>query len=395
MRISVRPFAAAAALVVAALACTPPPDGTGTGSGEPTVIVGDDDVRLNEIQLLGSHNSYHRAPEPTILLLLGLGGAILPDVVGQLGSPAALDYTHAPLPTQLARGIRTFELDIYADPAGGRFSQPRLPQILGLQNPALPVGVDQPGFKVIHIADVDYISNCFTLQTCLAEIRDWSDSHPNHLPIVINLEMKGDGLPVPAGLGFTPVLPFDAAQLDAVDQELVAALGNRLLTPDEVRGSSPDLRTAITTVGWPTVAAARGQVLVFMDNADLRSTYLTGHPSLTGRAMFTSSGEGQPDGAILKLNEPGDGSEIARLVREGYIVRTRADGVDPSSPPTAAQRDTAFASGAQIIHSDFPPGEPKWDSGYVASFGTKVSARCNPVLAASSSCTPAAVIESP
>jgi electron transfer flavoprotein alpha subunit len=41
-----------------------------------------------------------------------------------------------------------------------------------------------------------------------------------------------------------------------------------------------------------------------MDNADKRALYLDGHPSLAGRVMFTSSGEGQPDGAIVKENDP-------------------------------------------------------------------------------------------
>ena len=386
---------AAAALSAAAVlaACVPAPDGTGTGAGEPIVVAGDDQVRLNEIQLLGSHNSYHIAPEPSILYALTIGGALLPDLVGQLGNPAALDYTHAPLPLQLQRGIRTFELDIYADPTGGRFAQPRLPQLLGLQNPTLPTGMNQPGFKVIHIADVDYLSSCSTLQICLGQIRTWSDAHPGHLPIVINLELKGGALPVPAGLGFTPILPFDAPQLDAVDAEITTALGDRLITPDVVRDGAADLRTAITTEGWPTIAETRGKVLVFMDNADLRSTYLAGHASLAGRAMFTSSGFGAPDGAFLKVNNPGDGSQIRSLVEQGYIVRTRADGVEPSDPPTAAKRDIAFASGAQVIHSDFPPGEPKWDSGYVASFGTRVHGRCNPVNTTASSCQAAAVIE--
>ncbi|MFN8051120.1 MAG: phosphatidylinositol-specific phospholipase C1-like protein [Acidimicrobiales bacterium] len=364
---------------------TPPP-------AEPTTVVGDDLVRLNQLQLVGSHNSYHQAPEGTILLPLTLGGLAVPGLVDALGNPLALNYTHAPLPTQLDRGIRTFELDIYADPTGGRFAQPRLPQLLGLQNPTLPQHMDQPGFKVIHIADVDFLSSCSTLQLCLGEIRAWSDAHPGHLPIVINLELKGDSLPLPAELGFTPVLPFGAAELDAVDAELRTALGDRLITPDDVRGGAATLRDAITTTGWPTVRASRGKVLFFMDNSETRSTYLAGHPSLAGRVMFTSSGEGQPDGAILKENDPGDGSRIRSLVQQGYIVRTRAD-ADTVPDPSTAKRDVALASGAQIVHSDYPPGEPRWNTGYVVSFGTRVAARCNPVTTSAATCAAAAVIE--
>ena len=373
--------------------CVP---GTGTGGGptttEPTTVAGDDQIRLNQIQLLGSHNSYHIAPEGTILIPLTLGGLAVPGLVQGLGNPLALNYTHAPLPTQLARGIRTFELDVYADPDGGRFSQPRLLQLFNVQNPNIPPGLDQPGLKVLHIADVDFLSTCVTLQACLGQIRTWSDAHPDHLPIVINLELKGDGLNLPATFGFTSILPFDATQLDAVDAELRTALGDRLITPDDVRGSAATLRDAITTTGWPTVKDSRGKVLFFMDNADVRSTYLAGHPSLAGRVMFTSSGEGQPDGAILKVNDPGDGTEIRNLVQQGYIVRTRTDD-DPVADPSPARRDVALASGAQIVHSDYPAGEPRFNTGFELTFGTRVASRCNPVTTTAATCAAAAVIE--
>ena len=391
-RISGRTLALVALMGAVALGCTPM-SAAPTGPPEPTVVSGDDQIRLNQLQLIGSHNSYHTAPEGAVLLPLLLGSAVAPQLAQSLGDPLELNYNHAPLPTQLARGIRSFEIDIYADPAGGRFAHPRLPQLLGLSNPVLPTNMDQPGFKVIHIADVDYLSTCATLQICLGQIRDWSDAHPAHLPIIINIEMKDSGISLPIDLGFARVLPFDGPTLDAVDAELRAALGDRLLTPDDVRGDAPDLRTAIATKGWPTVKASRGKVMFFIDNSDLRSPYLVGHPSLQGRVMFTSSGEGQPDGAVLLVDDAGDGSRIRRLVQQGYIVRTRADGVDARIDSSVVKRDTALASGAQIVHSDYPPGEPKWNSGYEVTFGTRVAGRCDPVTSTPATCNPAAVIE--
>ena len=111
-------------------------------------MVGDDQIRLNQIQLVGSHNSYHIAPEGTILIPLTLGGLAVPGLVEGLGNPLSLNYTHAPLPTQLQRGVRTFELDVYADPLGGRFSVPRLVELFNVQQPNIPPGLDQPGLKV-------------------------------------------------------------------------------------------------------------------------------------------------------------------------------------------------------------------------------------------------------
>jgi len=363
-------------------------DGLSDGAGEPTVPSGDDTVRLNQLQFIGSHNSYHVAPEAPILQWLDFFAKQAPAVASALGGSDLINYTHAPLATQLQRGVRSFELDIAADPAGGKFARPLLPDILTL-SVKRPTGVSQPGMKVIHIQDIDFISTCPTLVACMSALKTFSDAHPGHLPVIINLELKDENLPSPVDA--TKMIPFDATQLDAVDAEIRSVLGDRLITPDDVRGSAADLRTAITTTGWPTVAESRGKFLFFIDNADKRSAYLDGHPSLAGRAMFTSSGEGQPDGAVLKENDPADGSRIRQLVQQGYIVRTRAD--DNVTAPNAAQRDIALASGAQVIHSDFIPGESDRLSGYVVSFGTRVSARCNPVNTTALTCTAAAAVE--
>ncbi|CAN5467217.1 phosphatidylinositol-specific phospholipase C1-like protein [soil metagenome] len=391
-----RSIVAAGVLTVNAVGCTvSPPSNSGTGGlggggDEPTTPVGDDVVRLNQLQYIGSHNSYHVAPEAPILQWLDFFAAAVPVVSTALGDPQQLNYTHAPLTTQLARGIRSFELDIAADPTGGKFAHPLVPEILKLAV-APPTGMDQPGMKVVHIQDIDFQSTCQPLIACLGELATWSDAHPDHLPVIINLELKDDSLPAP--FDATQIVPFDSAQLDAVDAELRSVLGDRLLTPDDVRGDAIDLHTAITTTGWPTVAESRGRFLFFIDNANKRDVYLDGHPSLEGRVMFTSSGEGQPDGAVLKENEPGDGTRIAALVQQGYLVRTRADA--DVVAPTTAPRDVALASGAQVVHTDFPPGESKASNGYVVTFGTRVAARCNPVSTTPETCSAAVAVEAP
>jgi len=291
---------AAATVLVAACAPTPttPPASTTTTTVVdplPQTPVGDDAIRLNQIQLVGSHNSYHVAPDPQILGLLNTLAGAFPALASGLGDPNALNYTHASIPDQLAAGIRTFELDTWADPTGNRFSNPKLNANFGFHDPQLDyAALAQPGFKVFHIVDIDQRSRCVSLELCLEQIRTFSNAHPDHLPIIINLELKADALPAP--LSGTSVLPFDAAQFDALDAQLRDVLGDRLITPDDVRGSAPDLRTAIETTGWPTVADSRGKVLFFLDNEGLRDGYLVGHPTLEGRVLFTSSGEGQPTG---------------------------------------------------------------------------------------------------
>jgi len=50
--------------------------------------------------------------------------------------------------------------------------------------------MEKPGFKVMHVQDVDYRSACEPFTACLAEVRAWSKAHPNHLPVFILVETK-------------------------------------------------------------------------------------------------------------------------------------------------------------------------------------------------------------
>ena len=97
-------------------------------------------------------------------------------------------------------GIRQFELDVFADPEGGRFATPAaFRMVKGLD----PVGPDllEPGFKVIHTPDVDYRTTCTTLKACLTTIRDWSRANPWHVPIMIQIEAKDGALRIRDGVG--------------------------------------------------------------------------------------------------------------------------------------------------------------------------------------------------
>jgi hypothetical protein len=86
---------------------------------------------------------------------------------------------------------------------------------------------------------------------------------------------------------------------------------------------------------------------------------------------------------------------ITDLARQGYLVRTRADEpvVTPKSGDTT-QRDAGFASGAQIVSTDYPVDglADRWGSDYVAALPGAVVARCNPVRAPEG-CRPADLTE--
>lgn len=118
-----------------------------------------------------------------------------------------------------------------------------------------------PGFKVLHMPDVDFRSSCLTLVACLSLIKDWSDAHPDHAPILIMLNAKTGAASLPGGAA---PLAFDAAAWDALDAEIRQVFAaDRLITPDQVRGDHATLREGVLAGGWPALArrAARSSLL--------------------------------------------------------------------------------------------------------------------------------------
>lgn len=164
---------------------------------------------MNEIQVLGSHNSYKAAMDTALMRMLEREN---PE------QAQALDYAHPPLTQQLKAGLRSLELDVYYDPKGGRYAAPHGIDLMAQQEaapdrPVDPEGVmGAPGFKVLPVQDIDFRSNCLTLQRCLQAVRQWSAAHPHHVPIIITINAKDDPIGRP---GCTEPLPFDSVALAA------------------------------------------------------------------------------------------------------------------------------------------------------------------------------------
>lgn len=328
-------------------------------------------VAINELQVLGTHNSYHVQARPALLALLLSTAPVF----------QALEYTHLPLDVQLmSQGARQFELDVFADPDGGLFARRGALVLIGEDpNSGLPE-LDEPGFKVLHIQDLDFETTCLSFVGCLRTIKGWSDAHPGHLPVVVLVELKDDPIPDFGGGVAIPV-PIGPAELDALDEEIRSVFPRRqLLVPDDVRRGRATLDEAVVMLGWPRLGVARGKVIFLMDNGGgFRSDYLLGHPALEGRVLFTNSNPGDPDGAFVKLNNPFD-PDIPDVVAAGYLVRTRADAdtVEARSG-NSGPRDAALASGAQFVSTDYPVPDPDFDTGYFVQIPGGMPARCNPV----------------
>jgi hypothetical protein len=350
----------------------------------------DAQVRINQIQVIGSHNSYHAGLLPGVRAYLA---KVKPD------SLRGLDYAHPPLDEQFDDGIRQIELDVFADSKGGRYAHPAGPAaeaaagvtVDPMENfsGASPDVMMKPGFKVMHVQDVDQHSSCQPFTACLKIVRDWSKAHPQHLPIFVLVETK-QGKPLNIPHATTPE-PFTAATFDALDQEIRSVFAaDEMITPDDMRSTYATPNEAARADAWPTLAQARGKVIFLMDQRNVGPVYLEAHPGLRGRVLFTNAAPGQPDAAFTEEND-GTEQEIAALVKQGYLVRTRTDAdTKEGRSGSTLRRDHAMASGAQILSTDYPKAEPAQWTGYFVSFAGGAMARCNPV-ARNAACSDAAL----
>jgi hypothetical protein len=268
----------------------------------------DDTLRVNHVQMKGTHNSYHlRGPPPV---------------------RAEFDYEHPPLTKQLDdEGIRQFELDLHFRSDYGRFA-------------------------VFHLPGLDDHSSCPWFTDCLAELKRWSDAHRGHHPLFVFMEMKDLLDPVPDKI-------VGARYADLEAELLSEWRRDRILTPDDVRGKRASLSEAVEKDGWPTLGATRGKIVFVMLDDDHTEAghlyeYTRGNASLDGRLMFVTARDEDPFAAILSINDPGNAG-IEAAVKRGRIVRTIADsGMDPKDPSTWTSLPVALAGPAQIISTDYP-----------------------------------------
>lgn len=369
----------------------------------------DDALSINQVQVVGTHNSYAMPADPRVMALMAPRLSALMEKMGLAMTPAqkaamedehpggltdmakTLDYVQMPLQAQLRSGVRSIELDLQPDPKGGAFADPlpyRQLREQGAKDLA-PIYADElrkPGLKVFHVADLDFRSQCPSFRSCLTLLKQWSDSEPDHSPVFILLEPKLSGLDrvIP---GAATVPPFDQAAFDEVDESIRTILGrDKVFAPDDLRGSMPTLEAAALANRWPSMKATRGKfIFLFLVpgmNLPAFAPYLDGRPSLQGRMAFVQGKPGMAHTAFMLFdNALSHGAEIRDAVKKGYLVRARADidTVDARNDDVR-RREAALASGAQIISTDYLSAPNVYANGYhLAPFSH--GWRCNSVVA--------------
>ena len=346
-----------------------------SAGGEPTAIA--DELRINQIQVIGTHNSYHIAPHPNVAKVIGIAGR---------NFARDIEYTHRPLPEQFSElGIRQIELDLYCDPKGGRYAKPFARRLVIASKKDAGPDHDpegellKPGIKIIHAADFDFRSTVNTFVGALEQIRTWSKENPRHVPVFILLELKETRL-VPFSV--QPV-KFAEPQLRELEQEVLSVFKrDEIVTPKQVKGEYATLPMAISEKGWPTVESCRGKVMFAIDNGgEIRDRYLRAVDGDNPLA-FVSVDSAHRWAGWMKVNDPVGGfRRIQDLVKRGFMVRTRADAdTTQSRKNDHSRREKAFASGAQFISTDYAEANKDF-SDYRVRFKGEIVARPNPISA--------------
>lgn len=292
----------------------------------------DDELRVNHLQALGTHNSYHIAPDLMFL---------------------PWNYTHLPLDQQLGtQGVRQFELDIYQNQMGT--------------------------FDVYHILFADDGTTCDTLTECLSVMKSWSDQNRGHHPILVLIEPKGYVDP--------PDMVIE--KLNSVVLETWSR--QRLLTPEMIQGDQANVRDGLAVHGWPTLGATRDRLILILHTGGvLRDANLQGRSIGEASVLFSDAyGDlNAPYAAYHSMNNPiGGQSAIQAIVQANHLVRTRADSDGEETDTLDYERaNAALDSGAHFISTDFPFAPRDDVYGFVIPLGTP--SRCNPIQAPES-CTP-------
>jgi hypothetical protein len=362
-------------------------------------------VKINDIQMLSSHNSYKKNISPVIWCLS--------NKLALQTFARELHYEHRPLPQEADLGVRHFELDIHYDP-GDRmleFKFLRMAQHL-LHRPKNATYLDvydgpsrgnttlieqkwkKPSFKTMHDPNVDFLSTCSLFTECLQQLKDWSDAHPRHLPITIQLELVAEfgaevtfvNKDILKILNFMEPIPATTSMLEFLEQEITSVIPQpKLFVPDDLRGGYRTLREAVAANAWPDIETMRGRfIMVLSPSRAQAELYLRDHPSLRGRKMFlTTGGMGADHAAFIKIDESEGREDYLRsLVANHYMVRTRADEAGKQAfENNVTRRESALASASHFVSTDYPAPDPvRTGTPYYVSIPGGNPARCNPAF---------------
>ena len=282
-----------------------------------------DDVKINEIAVIGTHNSYQVLPTPQKYAfekyLMFLSG-------GKKGTK--LNFEMDPYTEQLEHGIRNLEIDIETVDKNGEIS-----------------------FIVTHSPISDNTSSAYDFEKGLYEIAMWSDNNPNHMPVYLLIEPKGE---VPSVNNMKNFSINYAKELDKTIREVI---DDKLLTPDLAMGDFENFEEMRMADGWPSLKKAAGKIIVLLHPCSVTDEYINLDPSLKSQAMFPMlrfEDIDKPYASFILDNDPKEAKENNKITvyEKNLMVRTRADNYPDFSDERYSFSDECFS---HIITTDYPP----------------------------------------
>ena len=316
-----------------------------------------DSIRLNDIRILASHNSYKKKPDPKVLRFL----TRFKKRLGEDLDPIQLDYGHEKLTIQLdSFNIRGFEFDLAYDPNGGAYAKRRINYFIpGLKQKSKDSRLYQPGIKLLHIADIDYETNYLTFKEALIELRNWSTDNPNHIPLFVNLEIKraspGDYSKFLNRIGFKKAPLTDTNIFEVIENEIFSIFSEDsiIFKPQDLKENFESIQQRLDNSGWPKLNDCLGKIIFIIDG-DIEGYYADLMNKNDSCLMFIYTEPHNESCAFIIRNEPiGNEKEINDL-SDKYIVRTRTDaGTIEARNMDYTKYNAAFESQAQIVSTDY------------------------------------------
>lgn len=295
-----------------------------------------DGVKYNDVSFVATHNSYQTACTSAYKKLYGN----LSTVTFGLVDDEITEFNSDTLTEQFNLGIRSIELDVETIVDNGKVS-----------------------FVCSHSPVIDMTSNCYNFELALKEIKMWSDANPNHIPVTIIIEPKKVFIP-DIGMRY-----FNLQYVNALDNMLRDVLGDTLITPSDMMGEHSSLKEMRETDDWMTLSETNGHVIVLLHDTTVTEKYIAQDESIKSQAMFPMLRYKDRDksyASFLLVNKPDDAVKYgSELLEKNLIFRTQ---VDEYGSHTDEKRANAFASGAQILSTDYPVKNDMTSIDYFVSF---------------------------
>ena len=282
-------------------------------------------LRLNEVQVLATHNSFKAMPNMYIngFLEIFSGDKVR---AGQYGLPKLYD--------QLDSGIRGLEID---------------------------VTMYDGKLTTVHDPVTDWRTNTTDFRLALEEIKLWSQNNSGHYPLNIMVQVRDQWSPFTtkySGLGEEGI-----SELDSLFEEVFK---DDIITPASVKGDAESLSEAVTTTGWPLVSDCIGKVyftLLFSDVKNL-DYYVALDPEFETQNGFIMTNPKQEElqdyTAVILADDPFY-EEFPSLVAAGYLLRTR---VDEQWKHEEERLNASIALGSAILATDYPKNN-SYQDGYI------------------------------